>query len=47
MVKTEKGSTQPRSSPQKAKFDRFKLVNEGKFKDFGNNVGVSIQPRLG
>jgi hypothetical protein len=40
LVKVKKGSTQPLSPPQKTKFVRFKLVNDGKFNDFGKYVGV-------
>ena len=37
-VKAEKGSAQPFSSPQKVKPTRPKLVNTGKFRDFGNII---------
>jgi len=40
LVNAEKGSAQAFSLPQKAKFSRSKVVNKGKFKDFGNNVFV-------
>ena len=39
LLKTEKGSARSTLSlAQKAKFVRSKLVNVGKFKDFGNNM---------
>jgi len=39
LLKVEKGSARSALSlAQKAKFVRSKLVNSGKFKDFGNNI---------